>query len=210
MLNPRGLSCVISVGAVDENDTAAYFTLQGHVTWQDTEFGDYPYDSTGTNPGLIRPDVCAPGVMIWSLEDNSLNDYYYMSGTSQAAPCVAGVVALMLSKNSELTPAQICLILEKTALKLTPKKSNVTGAGRVDAYAAVNAVPKWDAVNESIVGDEEDVWNASIQLIDMNGRVVLTGKDAQNSLSTQNLPSGIYVLRTIHNNQVKTQKIIIH
>ena len=146
MTNPGPLSCVVAVGAVNYNDVAADFTSQGPVTWQDTEFGDYAY-----NPGigLIRPDVCAPGVGIKSLDYENTSGYTNMDGTSQATPCVAGIVALMLQKNPELTPAEICRILEETSVKLTPTKSNVTGVGRVDALAAVNAVPTWDGVEET-------------------------------------------------------------
>ena len=146
LVNPGGLSCVVAVGAVNYNDAAADFTSQGPVTWQNTEFGDYAY-----NPGigLIRPDVCAPGVNIKSLDYNNISGYTTMDGTSQATPCVAGIVALMLQKNPELTPAQICQILEETSVKLTPNKSNITGVGRVDALAAVNAVTAWDDVIET-------------------------------------------------------------
>lgn len=146
MENPGTLSCVMAVGAVNYNDEAADFSSQGPVTWQDTEFGDYAY-----NPGigLIRPDVCAPGVNIKSLDYLTTVGYSELSGTSQATPCVAGIVALMLQKNPELTPAQICQILEETSVKLTPNKSNITGVGRVDALAAVNAVPTWDGVSEN-------------------------------------------------------------
>lgn len=146
MVNPGPLSCVVAVGAVNYNDAAADFTSQGPVTWQDTEFGDYAY-----NPGigLIRPDVCAPGVGIKSLDYENTSGYTNMDGTSQATPCVAGIVALMLQKNPELTPAEICRILEETSVKLTPTKSNVTGVGRVDALAAVNAVQTWDGVEET-------------------------------------------------------------
>ena len=145
MANPGPLSCVVAVGAVNYNDAAADFTSQGPVTWQDTEFSDYAYNP-GT--GLIRPDGCAPGVNIKSLDYNNTSGYTTMDGTSQATPCVAGIVALMLQKNPELTPAQICQILEETSVKLTPNKSNITGVGRVDALAAVNAVPAWDRVEE--------------------------------------------------------------
>lgn len=99
LANPGELSCVIAVGAVDYNDVAADFSSQGPVTWQDTEFGDYAY-----NPGigLIRPDVCAPGVNIKSLDYLTTDGYTNASGTSQATPCVAGIIALMLQKNPNL------------------------------------------------------------------------------------------------------------
>ena len=135
--NPGDLTCSVCVGAVDYNDNAAYFSSRGPVTWQNTEFGDYPY-----NPGigLIRPDVCAPGVDIKSLNYQTNTGYTYMSGTSMATPCVAGCMALMLSKDINLTPSDVCRILEETAVPLATGKSNTYGFGRVNVLAAVEAV----------------------------------------------------------------------
>ena len=139
--NTGALSCVVSVGAVDYNDNPADFSSQGPVTWQESEFNDYPY-----NPGigLIRPDICAPGVSILSLDYSSNNGHTSMNGTSMATPCVAGIMCLMLEKDPSLTPADICRILETTSVKLTNTKSNKTGTGRVDALAAMNAIDNGD------------------------------------------------------------------
>lgn len=138
--HPGGLSCVVSVGAVDADDNAAVFTSHGPSAWANTEYeyNDYPY-----NPGigLIRPDVCAPGVNIWSLNYEYNNGYRPMSGSSMAAPCVAGCMALMLSKDPNMTPAEVCRILEETAMPLSEGKSNIYGFGRVDALYAVGMVP---------------------------------------------------------------------
>lgn len=65
-------------------------------------------------------------------------------GTSHACPVVAGVVALMLSVNPNLTPAEVCDVLKKTSAQVggytyTNGKSEEMGYGRVDAYAAVLA-----------------------------------------------------------------------
>lgn len=135
--NPGGQTCSVCVGAVDYNDNAAYFTSRGPVTWSNTEFADYPY-----NPGigLIRPDVCAPGVDIKSINYQTNNGYTTMSGTSMATPCVAGCMALMLSKDINLTPAEVCRILEETAVPLSESKSNTYGFGRVDVFQAVEAI----------------------------------------------------------------------
>ena len=139
--NTGALSCVVSVGAVDYNDNPADFSSQGPVTWQESEFNDYPY-----NPGigLIRPDICAPGVSIVSLDYSSNNGHTSMNGTSMATPCVAGIMCLMLEKDPSLTPADICRILETTSVKLSNTKSNKTGTGRVDALAAMNAIDNGD------------------------------------------------------------------
>lgn len=135
--NPGALSCSVCIGAVDYNDNAAYFTSNGPVTWTNTEFGDYAY-----NPGigLIRPDVCAPGVDIISLNYATNNGYTSMSGTSMATPCAAGVMCLLLSKNINTTPADICRILEETALPKSETKSNIYGFGRIDALAAIEQI----------------------------------------------------------------------
>jgi len=132
-----GNSAVVCVGATNSNDHIAPFSSKGPVTWQTvTGFNDYLY-----NPGmgLIRPDVVAPGVNIKSLRHNSNTGYVNMDGTSMATPCVAGIMALMLSKNPTYSPADICEILQTTALPLSATKNNTFGAGRVNALDAVNA-----------------------------------------------------------------------
>ena len=142
--NSGGLSCSVCVGAVDYNDNAAPFTSHGPVTWFSSEmdfYNDYLYNSDiSAFFGLIRPDVCAPGMDIWSLAING-NGYVPDSGTSMATPCVAGCMALMLSKDINLMPSEICRLLEETAVPLEDGKSNVYGFGRVDALAAVEAIP---------------------------------------------------------------------
>ena len=140
-LNPGGLSCSVCVGAVNSNDQAAYFTSNGPCDWSNSDYADYPYtEGSSTEFGLIRPDVCAPGVYIKSADFSSNDGYSYMSGTSMATPCVAGCMALMLSKDINAIPSEICQILEETAVPLSEGKSNIFGYGRVDALAAVNAL----------------------------------------------------------------------
>lgn len=132
-----GTSAVVTVGATNSNDNLAAFSGRGPVTWQNISgYGDYPY-----NPGigLIRPDVVAPGVNVKSLSHSNTSGYTTMSGTSMATPGVAGVMALLLSKNPSVLPEQMSQTLEETALVLTPGKNNNTGSGRVDALAAFNA-----------------------------------------------------------------------
>lgn len=162
-VNPGGLSCVVSVGAVNYYDAAADFTSHGPVTWQSTEYADYAYQP---GIGLIRPDVCAPGVNIVSLDFASNDGFATMSGTSMACPAVAGTMALMLEKKTDLTPAEICMILETTAQQLTPNKSNVTGSGRIDALAAIDAISSgdFDFVSYTINDNNEETGNANANL----------------------------------------------
>ena len=139
-INTGGLSSVICVGSVNGNNNHVSSSSKGPVTWQDVEgYNDYPYDGTSTL-GLIRPDISAPGDMIYSLKHDENNKYKLASGTSQATPCVAGVIALMLEKNSNLTPAEICEILETTATNKPNTKNNQIGSGVVNALNAVNSI----------------------------------------------------------------------
>ena len=217
MVNPGPLSCVVAVGAVNYNDAAADFTSQGPVTWQDTEFGDYAY-----NPGigLIRPDVCAPGVNIKSLDYNTTSGYTTMDGTSQATPCVAGIVALMLQKNPELTPAQICQILEETSVKLTPNKSNITGVGRVDALAAINAVPAWDDISENTLNvnifpnPTQDNFTIQcdgmrrIEVYSLDGRLMKSLFVHSSECLIEELESGVYLVKIKTSKGTFTKKIV--
>jgi subtilisin family serine protease len=99
-------------------------------------------------------DVAAPGSWVvgpFQLQMGQAS-YYYLGGTSQAAPHVAGIVALMAEKNPALTAAQAESILESTAIYLDQGCLSVageefcwgvdaTGAGLVDAAAALAAMP---------------------------------------------------------------------
>lgn len=92
-------------------------------------------------PGGDNPDCDGDGFQDWVLSTgwrpSSGNTYQYNLGTSMAAPHVAGVVALMISRGT-LGPAAIQSRLESTAIDLGPAgKDSQFGSGLVNAAAAV-------------------------------------------------------------------------
>ena len=146
-----GLSSVFTVGSVDEDGiTVSSTSARGPVTWKNVEtYNDYSY-----NPGngLMKPDITAPGASVVSLDYSNVNGYVAMSGTSMACPCVAGIVADMLSKNEGLSPSDIVRLVSESAVKLTSQFSNNSGAGRADALFAVLNTPNED-VNCIMMGE---------------------------------------------------------
>ncbi|MGP0083064.1 MAG: S8 family serine peptidase, partial [Steroidobacteraceae bacterium] len=87
---------------------------------------------------LSAPDVLSP-VAVSGVDDinttvSDLTDFY---GTSAAAASLAGVAALILSANPDLTPAEVEQIMEETALPMA--NSAVSGAGLVAVDTAVAA-----------------------------------------------------------------------
>jgi subtilisin family serine protease len=96
-------------------------------------------DSTGalasfSNYGPSTVDVAAPGVNIWSTIPGSYAAY---SGTSMAAPFVAGVVSLVIGQNPGLTAAQaVHQVLANTKPLPALQGITVTG-GMVDAFRAL-------------------------------------------------------------------------
>jgi subtilisin family serine protease len=114
---PAALSNVLAVSATDKNDRITSFS----------NYGSYI-------------DFSAPGQDIYSTMTRS--SYGNMSGTSMAAPVVSGVSALVLSKNSFLTPSQVASILRKSIDDLGSKGwDHFYGYGRVNAYKALKNTP---------------------------------------------------------------------
>jgi len=135
-----GLSACICVGATDSANNIADFSSRGPANWEAIAPW-FDYDDTAPNAGLLRPDVCAPGVDVVSCDYGNIGGYTTMSGTSMATPHNAGLMALLLSADSTLTPAQIDEILETTALDLgAAGKENIYGSGRIQALEAIQAV----------------------------------------------------------------------
>ena len=118
---PASHNYTIAVGASNESNEKCYWSNYGN--------------------GI---DLIAPGENIKSTDYNSgYNSYFTDSGTSFAAPQVAGVAALMLSVNPTLTPSQIRSKLRSTCTKLSGYSYNASGwntyvgYGLLNAYAAV-------------------------------------------------------------------------
>ena len=75
---------------------------------------------------------------ITAAKASTTTDNIAETGSSMAAPFVAGVCALMLEANDELSPTELKEILRDTAVDFGPPGEDVDyGAGRLDAYAAI-------------------------------------------------------------------------
>ena len=143
---------VISVGASEKNGVLTGFSSRG----KRGESGTFTMADGKSWTYVNQPSVVAPGVNIISTRDPLgalpplaaeadagaldpayLPFYTQMSGTSMATPHVAGIVALMLEANPNLTPAQVKDILQRTATNMSGRIYWEAGAGHVNTYEAV-------------------------------------------------------------------------
>ncbi|MFN8138725.1 MAG: S8 family serine peptidase [Fimbriimonadales bacterium] len=141
---PSGSYNCISVGGFDDKGTGA--------DRSDDKIWDDPANSDGTSPGPAddgrkKPDISAPAADINSTYTNPV--WRNTSGTSFAAPHVAGVCALLKEARPSLTPRQLKAILIN-AVEYVPHPDGTNFAGNGvwnnqggwGALDAVNAV-KW-------------------------------------------------------------------
>ena len=134
------LICVGASSPTDEHKAAA--SSDGSFTWGSSFIGNGP-DVVAPSPWSYTTDIRgAGGYNDGSLIDPGIGssaDYTpIFGGTSSSTPKVAGVVALMLSVNPNLTPNEVKHILRETADDIDfPGGDPKTGAGRVNAYRAV-------------------------------------------------------------------------
>ena len=135
---------VIAVGATDHNDMAWYYSASGPeldiVAPSGGTIEDFWFDGKAF---LWTTDIIGVhGYSIYNInsEDTTLWDYSNtMAGTSGACPIVAGVAALVLSIDPNLTNMEVRRILLDTAVDLgEPGVDQYYGFGRVDANAAVH------------------------------------------------------------------------
>jgi serine protease len=123
--SPANCAGVIAVAAVGRNG------------------GKASYSNYGANVDVAAPggDSGAAILSTWNAGTTTPagDNYGTMMGTSMATPHVAGVAALMLAKNPNLTPDEVEAKLKASA-RAFPAACSGCGAGIVNAAAAVNAV----------------------------------------------------------------------
>jgi serine protease AprX len=61
-------------------------------------------------------------------------------GTSGACPQVAGLAALLISRDPDLTPDDIREVVRSTARRLPGKPQNCVGAGIIDCAGAIQSI----------------------------------------------------------------------
>ncbi len=109
------------------NTTDAFYTLSTYGDWV---------------------DISAPGVTVWSTywKTTAPITYTFMSGTSMAAPHVAGLAALLWSNRPALGVADVRALIENSAVDLgTPGADWYYGHGRINAGAALATAQSWVA-----------------------------------------------------------------
>jgi serine protease len=122
--SPANCAGVITVAAVGRSGGKASYSNYGSVVDVAAPGGDAGAGILST----LNAGTKGPGA----------DNYAYYMGTSMATPHVAGVAALMLSKNPNLTPDEVEAKLKSSA-RAFPAACSGCGTGIVDAAAAVNA-----------------------------------------------------------------------
>ncbi|MCK9440329.1 MAG: S8 family peptidase [Methanothrix sp.] len=159
---------VITVGATDSSGHIASFSGSGP-----------------TRDDRIKPDVVAPGVDIISIvpvgvkRPKSVDIYYSReSGTSLSAPVAAGLSALLLQANGNLTAAGVKAAMTRGATKLNSTlgesyEEYYQGAGMLDALSSYELLEN----NSNICGVIPDRWTAGRWAYLPAGKGVYVGLD---------------------------------
>lgn len=240
---PGNIDCAITVAA----HTSRYQAPSG--AWIGGPIASFSSYGPGFGQAT-KPDLSAPGRNIVSALSSYTNTYtglathsiqfndrtykfVALSGTSMSCPFVAGVAALILQANPNLSAAQVKDILLQTAYndQYTETSGEIRfGHGKVNAYQAVlralattgvdqfahPAEPLFTvypnpASSQCYVTANTDSPSANCQIIDLSGRTVLQTSltSGVNSLNLSHLTPGCYIMRITDHQTVVTKKLVI-
>ncbi len=118
--------------------------------------------SRKSNYGKSSVDLAAPGSSVYSTCINST--YVYKSGTSMAAPYVAGVAALIKSKYPGISTSGIKKALLDSVDKIPDWSDKVKSGGRLNAYKALRAVEncKYTIIYDKNGGSGNNMSNTTV------------------------------------------------
>ena len=124
-----------------------HVTLGGDVMIGGPELGDQLAPGSSRGPEyethLLKPDIAAPGFNIHSAWAGGGEAAMLSSGTSMAAPHVAGAAALLIERHPDWMPSTVKAALMNTAVQTrdengAPYPETRTGAGRVNPGLAID------------------------------------------------------------------------
>ncbi|GAA2921342.1 S8 family serine peptidase [Streptomyces erythrogriseus] len=125
--SPAAADAALTVGAVDRGDSLADFSSRGPRAGDDA----------------VKPDVTAPGVGIVAARAAGTTmgqvvdaSHVAASGTSMAAPHVAGAAALLAQQHPDWTASRLKDALASTARPIEGQRVTEQGGGRIDVAAA--------------------------------------------------------------------------
>ena len=172
---PGNAPWVLTVGASSHNGT---------ISRTDDSMASFSSRGPSYIDYSAKPDVVAPGIGIesladassllfathagarlWGAVDTTAQPYLSLTGTSMAAPVVAGTVALMFQANPSLTPNLVKAILQYTAEHKSRYNDLTQGAGFLNARGAVQAAKTFAASGNSLASaraSDPTPWNKHI------------------------------------------------
>lgn len=180
--SPANAPEAITVGATDRNDRVATFSGRGPSFY----------------PNEQKPELSAPGVDVKSTTTHS--DYGLSSGTSMAAPHVAGLIALMVAADlrdgvRDFSVDELEAFMQSTAVDLGPGGADPDyGFGRIDAYNAVRLVLNAGDLR-GVVRDVQSaapIVGATISGVEAIHFVAQTNAEGHYSIT---VPAGVYQLQ---------------
>ena len=233
---------VIAVGATAH--TLCYTNLQGETMYEsdDATYGEGMIARfSGRGPTALgtplKPDVCAPGVaikapfnhfytltdkqrqqLVWQSDDDPPYYWIVQSGTSMAAPMVAGTIALWLEAKPDLTPEDVRELLALSSNhpdNALSYPNALYGHGEIDAHRGILHLMGLDGIeglplqplHEGLIqmdGDrltlQDDTKTLHVRAYNIQGQLVNTATLSAYcpSLDLSTLPSGLYVIATSH------------
>lgn len=230
---------------MNENNESSYYPAAysstiavGSTNPDDSRSNSFPWNAAkGSNYGS-HIDLSAPGNYIYGLAYNN-NEVFgtYWSGTSQAAPHVTGVIALMLANNPNIDVSSIKDIIRTTAEDEVgrpeedlPGWDKYHGAGRLNAFQALNALstsikeenklendysifPNPLNKNHELVIKFDHSSSRFLLIHDVNGRLFFTKKinDIKFNVDISLWVPGIYFINIIEDDiYLVPKKIIIY